>query len=51
MLGTLLIILLLLLLVGAVPIWPYSLKWGTRPASVLGLLLVIVIALLVLGHI
>jgi hypothetical protein len=46
---TLLIVILLLLLVGALPTWPYSSGWGYYPSGGLGLLLVIVVVLLVLG--
>jgi len=49
--GTILIVLLLLLLLGAIPTWPYSAGWGYYPSSGLGLVLVIVIILVVLGRI
>ena len=48
-LGTILIIVLILLLIGALPTWPHSSAWGYGPTGGLGLLLVIVIILLVLG--
>jgi hypothetical protein len=48
-LGTILIIVLILLLVGALPAWPHSSGWGYGPTGGLGLLLVVVIILLVLG--
>ena len=48
-LGTILLIILILLLVGALPAWPYSSSWGYFPTGGLGLLLLIVIILLVLG--
>jgi hypothetical protein len=44
--GTILLILLILLLIGALPTWPYSRSWGYRGPSVLGLLLVILLVLL-----
>jgi len=50
-LGTILLIILVLLLVGALPAWPYSASWGYYPTGGLGLLLLIVIILLVLGKI
>ena len=50
-LGTILLIILVLLLVGALPAWPYSASWGYFPTGGLGLLLLIVITLLVLGKI
>ena len=51
MLGTILIIILILLLVGALPSWPYSGGWGYYPSSGAGLILLIVIILLVAGRI
>jgi hypothetical protein len=48
-LGTILLIVLILLLIGAVPAWPYSRGWGYAPTGGLGLVLVIVIILLLLG--
>ncbi|HEY3245374.1 MAG TPA: DUF3309 family protein [Phycisphaerae bacterium] len=51
MLGTLLIILLILLLLGAVPVWPYSRSWGYYPSGGLGLVLLIIIILLLTGRI
>lgn len=50
MLGTLLIIVLLLILIGALPTWPYSRSWGYYPSGGLGLLLVILIILVLLGR-
>jgi len=51
MLGTILIIVLVLLLIGALPSWPYSSGWGYYPSGGLGLILVVVVILLVLGRI
>ena len=51
MLSTSLIIVLILLLIGALPTWPYSAEWGYYPGGGLGLLLVIVIILVLLGQI
>ena len=50
MLGTILIIVLLLLLFGAWPSWPYSRGWGYYPSGGLGLVLVIVLVLVLLGR-
>ncbi|HVO47042.1 MAG TPA: DUF3309 family protein [Steroidobacteraceae bacterium] len=47
---TLLIILLVLLLVGALPTWPYSSGWGYYPSGGLGLLLVILVVLVLAGR-
>ncbi len=49
MLGIILLIILILLLIGAVPSWPYSRGWGYWPGGIIGLLLIIVIILLILG--
>ena len=49
MLGWILLIILVLLLLGALPLWPYSTGWGYWPGGLVGLLLVIVIILLILG--
>jgi hypothetical protein len=51
MLGTVLIVLLILMLLGALPTWPHSRSWGYYPSGGLGLVLTIVIILLVLGRI
>ena len=51
MLGTILLIILIVLLIGALPTWPYSSGWGYYPSSGLGLLLIIIIVLLVVGRI
>jgi hypothetical protein len=51
MLGTVLIILLILLLIGALPQWPYSRDWGYAPGGAVGLVLVIIVILLLLGRI
>ncbi len=47
--GTILLIIVILLLVGALPSWPHSKSWGYYPSSGLGLVLVILIILLLLG--
>ncbi len=49
--GTILIIILILLLIGALPAWPYSSGWGYYPSGGLGLVLLIIIVLLLLGRI
>lgn len=47
--NTILLIILVLLLVGALPSWPYSSGWGYGPSGALGLLLVILIVMLLMG--
>jgi hypothetical protein len=49
-LGTILLIILILLLIGALPTWPYSSGWGYYPSSGLGLVLVIILILVLLGR-
>jgi len=51
MLGTILIVLLVLVLVGALPRWNHSRSWGYAPSGGLGLVLVVVVILLLLGRI
>jgi hypothetical protein len=51
MLGTVLIIVLVLVLVGALPTWNHSRSWGYFPSGGLGLLLIVVVVLLLLGRI
>ena len=50
-LGLIVLIVLLLVLVGAVPAWPYSREWGYGPSGGLGLVLLIVLILVLLGKI
>ena len=51
MLGTILIIVLVLLLLGALPSWGYSRGWGYGPSGLLGVVLIILVILLLLGRI
>ena len=51
MLGTILLIILILLLVGSLPTWPYSSGWGYYPSGGVGLLVLIIIILLLAGRI
>ena len=51
MLGTILLILLILILLGALPSWPYSRGWGYYPSGGIGLILVVVVVLLLVGRI
>jgi hypothetical protein len=50
MLGTILLVLLILFLIGALPTWPHSASWGYFPSGGLGVLLIIVIVLLLTGR-
>ncbi|ACC70082.1 DUF3309 family protein [Paraburkholderia phymatum] len=49
-LGTILLIVLILLLIGALPSWPYSREWGYRPTGLIGIVLIVVIVLLLMGQ-
>ncbi|MGE5444667.1 MAG: DUF3309 family protein [Ignavibacteriales bacterium] len=50
MLGTILIILLILILIGVIPVWPHSRPWGYRPSGIIVVILVILLILLLLGR-
>lgn len=50
-LGTILLILLVLILIGSVPSWPHSRSWGYGPSGILGVILVIVLILFLMGRI
>ena len=49
-LSTILLIVLVLLVLGALPSWPYSSSWGYAPSGVLGVILLIVVVLMLLGR-
>ncbi len=51
MLGTILIIILIIVLIGALPTWPYSSGWGYYPSGGLGLVVVILLILILMGRI
>ncbi|WP_144184141.1 DUF3309 family protein [Elioraea rosea] len=51
MLGTILLIILVLLVLGALPTWPHSRAWGYGPSGGLGLVLIVVLVLLLMGRI
>jgi len=48
--GTILLVILVLLALGALPVWPHSKQWGYYPTGGLGLVLIIVVVLVLLGH-
>lgn len=50
-LGTILLIILVLLLIGALPTWPYSSGWGYYPSGGLGLILIVLLILVLMGRI
>ena len=49
-LGTILLVILILILVGVLPTWPHSRSWGYAPSGVLGVVLIIIVVLLLLGR-
>ena len=51
MLTTVLLILLILLLIGAIPSWPYSRGWGYGPSGILGVVLIVVLILVLTGRV
>jgi len=51
MLGTILVVLLILMLVGALPTWGHSRDWGYRPSGGLGLVVVVLVVLMLMGRI
>ncbi len=51
MLGTILVVLLILMLLGTIPTWPHSRNWGYYPSGGLGLVLSILVVLLLMGRI
>jgi Protein of unknown function (DUF3309) len=51
MLGTIILVLLVLMLIGALPTWPHSNSWGYAPSGALGTVLLVVVVLLVFGRI
>lgn len=50
-LGTILLIVLILILVGVLPTWPHAQSWGNGPAGIVGVILVVLIILLIMGRI
>lgn len=51
MLQTILIVILVLILVGAAPTWPYSREWGPMPVSIVGVLLIVLLILVLVGRV
>jgi len=49
--GTILLIILILLLIGLVPAWPYSRGWGYYPSGGVGLIVLVVVIMVLMGHI
>jgi Protein of unknown function (DUF3309). len=51
MMGTILLVVLILLLIGALPHWPYAAGWGYYPSGVFGVILIILVVLLLTGRV
>ena len=49
-LGTILLIVLILILIGVIPTWPHSRNWGYAPSGVLGVVVIVIIVLLLMGR-
>ena len=50
-LGTILLIVLILVLIGAIPAWPYSRGWGYGPSGIVGVIVVVIVVLLLMGRV
>lgn len=51
MIGTILLVILILLLIGALPAWPYSRGWGYYPSGIAGVVVIVLVILLLVGRI
>lgn len=51
MLGTILLIILIVILIGAIPAWPYSRGWGYGPSGIVGIIVIILLVLVLMGRI
>jgi hypothetical protein len=51
MLGTILLIILIVILIGAIPAWPYSRGWGYGPSGILGVIVIVILILVLMGRI
>lgn len=49
--GTIILVILIILLIGAIPSWPYSTGWGYGPSGILGVVLIVVLILVLMGRI
>jgi len=49
-LGTILLVVLILMLIGVIPTWPHSKSWGYAPSGVLGLVVIVILVLLLMGR-
>ena len=51
MLGTILLIILIVILIGAIPAWPYSRGWGYGPSGIVGIIVIILLVLVLMGRV
>lgn len=51
MLGTVLLIILIIILIGAIPAWPYSRGWGYGPSGIIGVIVIVLLVLVLMGRI
>jgi hypothetical protein len=51
MLGTILLIILIIILIGAIPAWPYSRGWGYGPSGILGVIVIVLLILVLMGRV
>jgi len=50
MLGTILLVILIIILIGAIPAWPYSRGWGYGPSGILGIIVIVLLVLVLMGR-
>ena len=50
MLGTILLIILIVILIGAIPAWPYSRGWGYGPSGIVGIIVIVLLILVLMGR-
>lgn len=50
MLGTILLVILIIILIGAIPAWPYSRGWGYGPSGILGIIVIVLLILVLMGR-
>lgn len=51
MLGTILLIILIVILIGAIPAWPYSRGWGYGPSGIVGIIVIVLLVLVLMGRV
>lgn len=51
MLGTILLVILIIILIGAIPAWPYSRGWGYGPSGIVGIIVIVLLVLVLMGRV